>query len=179
MTLARQYSTGDTLRRQYKRSYNPFTVASANAAFPFIDFSTYFTYLSTTYPALVNYFNAANRAFLVMEPAMIMKLSNDFSTFDSNMVANYFFYRILAANSEYLPKPSEYRAKRVVSDQLILGRRRRGRTYRKSMTADYSEPTVQCAYETLNMMQYANARIFVDYSYPNRAAVDKIRLWVA
>uniref|UniRef100_F1KPL9 Neprilysin-1 n=1 Tax=Ascaris suum TaxID=6253 RepID=F1KPL9_ASCSU len=178
MTLARQYSTGDTLRRQYKRSYNPFTVASANAAFPFIDFSTYFTYLSTTYPALVNYFNAANRAFLVMEPAMIMKLSNDFSTFDSNMVANYFFYRILAANSEYLPKPSEYRAKRVVSDQLILGRRRRGRTYRKSMTADYSEPTVQCAYETLNMMQYANARIFVDYSYPNRAAVDKIRLQV-
>ncbi|VDM43568.1 unnamed protein product [Toxocara canis] len=174
-TLALQYSTGETERRQYKRSYNPYTVASASASFPFIDFATYFESLATSYPPLVDYFKNTNRAFLVMEPKMTAKLSNDFNKFDTNTVANYFFYRVLAANSEYLPTPVGYRAKQIVSDQPFLGRRRRGRTFRKTVTASYSEPTVQCAFETLNRMQYANARIYIDYSYPNTEMIARVR----
>ncbi|VDK17652.1 unnamed protein product, partial [Anisakis simplex] len=174
--LAQKYSTDDTTRRQYERSYNPYTVQNATETFGFIDFATYFEYLSSTYQELDAYFKVPDRLFLVMEPKMVLKLSNDFKNFDSNMVANYFFYRILAENSEYLPRPTGYVAKPIVSDQTILGRQRRGTTFKKAVTkALYDDPSVECAYETLNLMQYANARIFVDYSYPNDRAVARIR----
>uniref|UniRef100_A0A915A9T1 Uncharacterized protein n=1 Tax=Parascaris univalens TaxID=6257 RepID=A0A915A9T1_PARUN len=173
--LAQNYSTDDTTRRQYSRSYNPYKIENATSAFAFIDLQSYFTALSTTYTQLDNYFKDPSFVFFVMEPTMIAKLSQYFEKADFNMIANYFFYRILAQNSEYLPKPLGYKARTVVSDQPMLGRRRRGRTVKKDLTAAYDEPNVQCAYETVSMMQYANARIFVDYSYPNAAAVEKIR----
>uniref|UniRef100_A0A914RGA3 Peptidase M13 N-terminal domain-containing protein n=1 Tax=Parascaris equorum TaxID=6256 RepID=A0A914RGA3_PAREQ len=46
--LAQNYSTDDTTRRQYSRSYNPYKIENATSAFAFIDLQSYFTALSTT-----------------------------------------------------------------------------------------------------------------------------------
>ncbi|VDK17426.1 unnamed protein product [Anisakis simplex] len=181
-TLAQKYSTSDTERRHFMRSYNPYNKQNATEPFKFINLASYFAGLSSTYPTVdKEYFSRSDLVFIVMEPQMIHKLSADFNTkFDSNTVANYLFYRILAQHRQYLPRPSGYKLREVEPHREhmpFLGRHaKRGQSLRTGITdAAYREPSVQCAYETLEILQYANARIFVDYSYPNKEAIRRIR----
>lgn len=124
--LARDYSTNDSVRRQYGRSWNPTNVANANNNYNFVDFAAYFAALGTNYTQLGEFFKTSTFEFSAMEPDMFKKLSGDFSSkFDQNVVANYLFYRLLAANSEYLPKPAAYRRRTKVPEESGFGRRSR------------------------------------------------------
>uniref|UniRef100_F1KQT8 Neprilysin-1 n=1 Tax=Ascaris suum TaxID=6253 RepID=F1KQT8_ASCSU len=174
--LAQQYSTNDSVRRQYRRSWNPTNVITATNEYGFVDFAAYFAALATNYPELDAFFKTPAFQFSAMEPEMFKKLSTDFATqFDSNVVANYFFYRLLAANREYLPKPVGYRMRTKQPEQSGFGRRPRpGRSFEMMAAAKYTDVQTQCAYESVYAMQFATGRIFADYRYPSAATVQRI-----
>uniref|UniRef100_A0A915AZ76 Uncharacterized protein n=1 Tax=Parascaris univalens TaxID=6257 RepID=A0A915AZ76_PARUN len=177
--LASSYSTSDTVRRRFKRSYNPYNISKASAQFTFIDFATYFANLAGDFEELAKYFASQEVTFLMMEPEVIGKLSSDFvdKRFDASVVANYFFYRILAEKSAFLPKPANYRPLEILSDEIFIGRQRQ----KSRRPVPFEEPVdeeqlqMRCASETVSEMQYANARFFVDYSYPDQASRDRIQ----
>lgn len=168
------YSTDDTTRRTYKRSLNNYTEGSSDK-YKFVNITAYFEALSKGYSELTVYFSEHMFDFYVMEPDKIAKLSGDFDNMDKSTVANYLNYRLLIAFSDYLP---EYRANNIVFKEDNLGRRRRGRIFARNfdlVDAFYNEVPLQCAYETLNLMQYANARFYIDYLYPTEADRGRIR----
>ncbi|VDK47668.1 unnamed protein product [Anisakis simplex] len=178
--LARKYSTDDTTRRQYARSWNLETVNKANSDYPFINFDDYFAALASKYPDLATFFKQPDFKFSAMEPEKFKLLSDQFSDqFDPNVVVNYLFYRLLAANREFLPRSASHLTRTIEEEDEMLsgfGRRPRkfGRKFELRTAARYKDVQTQCAYEAVYAMQYSTGRIFVDYLYPDRAAVKRI-----
>ena len=108
---------------------------------------------------------------------MIDQLSNDTSAGNISMtvIANYLFYRLLAANSDFLPK---YKPANIELKQAELGRPRRRSAFQKigsDPNMIYADPRVECAFESLKYLQYANARFYIDNLYPNSIARETIR----
>ncbi|KHN81628.1 Neprilysin-2 [Toxocara canis] len=174
--LAQKYSTSDSIRRQYGRSWNPTSVTDATNKYRFINFEEYFAALAKNYPELGTFFKTTTFTFSSMEPEKLTQLSNDFATLDSNVVANYLFYRLLAANKDYLPKPTNYRARTAEPERNGFGRwpRAAGRTFELNAAAKYQDVQTQCSYEAVYAMQYSTGRIFIDSHYPNSAAIQRI-----
>ena len=165
LALAREYSTSETQRRNYSRMYKPF---DAPQLYSFIDFDSYFMGLSRNYPELQTYFNNFNNDFILMEPAMLQKLSGNFNTsFNTDHVINYFFFRLLAAYEDYLPRTTQAQIV-PFEEEAYFGRHKkpgpgRGRFNKRQYSLEIRE---QCVGETLDFMQYANARFCVEASYP-------------
>lgn len=173
-SLARNYSTSETIRRQYERQYvNGFKDNSGSIAF--INFDNYFEGLSLNDASLSSLFNEKREFARITELEMIKKLSKNFdTTFKPEVVINYLFYRLLAEYQDFLPVASSV-SQTVSHTDVELPRFGRSKNRRLPLPRDVSQQVTlqvqeQCAHETQNLMQYANARFYADYTYPDEAA---------
>uniref|UniRef100_A0A0N5ANT2 Neprilysin n=1 Tax=Syphacia muris TaxID=451379 RepID=A0A0N5ANT2_9BILA len=142
LTLASEYSSTDTERRQYERSYNDLIKDN----FTFIDLDSYMSFND------------------------LKKLNDEFyNVFNTEDIINYMFYRLLAEYSDFIPKRPQAQHTEFEAPKVYLGRmKKRPVPLPREQNTDVSlEIKEQCAYETLNLMQYANARFFANYRYPN------------
>ncbi|CAJ0574538.1 unnamed protein product, partial [Mesorhabditis spiculigera] len=184
------YSTDDTTRRQYKRSYNPVTRNNVTAMFPFIDWRTFLAHTIAPAGADVYYkvVHDENYPFLLVEPGKLMQLQADFPSFDQRVVANYLYYRLVDTYAGYLPAPSGDVVRGTEGEDWekptlykpTLGRPRHISPDQKRFTktdgyTDDQVLDINCAGETTFMLPYANARAFVDNIYPTQADRDAIR----
>src|ERR1700679_557046 len=98
LLLARNYSTDETTRRQFNRNWNVYNMASAQENFTFITWSDYIYAVSLSAQGV----NLATRRYVIMEPDMLIKLGNAITTgvFTGTQVVNYFFFRLLASQSD-------------------------------------------------------------------------------
>lgn len=118
MTLARYYTADDLERRNFSRLYTPFT--SINNIYLFVDFNSFFEGLSTKNHELRRYFYSFNNDFIVMKKNLLRKLSYDFyRTFDSNVVINYLFFRLIASRSSYFPQHNYGSVQDICARQLM------------------------------------------------------------
>jgi membrane metallo-endopeptidase-like protein 1 len=179
LALARNFSTDDTTRRKFERSFNLYSVNNATTAFTFIDWSAYMKQLVADAPASVQtqITNDTSFQFVVVEVEQIAKLASLLDNANpygigSRDIVNYLGYRLLSSKSNYLPPMANAKLAIVrAHHRPLLGRAhyiRRDEPI-ELFSVDAVEPyDVQCASVTTSQMQYANARFFVDALYPNR-----------
>ncbi|CAD6191977.1 unnamed protein product [Caenorhabditis auriculariae] len=195
--LATKYSTDETTRRQYERSYNPNTISQLNSAYPSVSWHTLIP-LSTG-PAE----NATAKVlmptkkgtpynfFIVMEPVQLQKLLA--ALVDGNpdgitprALVNYFYYRLVDAYSDYLPWPSS--ASESVRSRVAIVKGHLGKPKHvvpekqkaaKRQIDDISAAQTNCAFQTVDMMMYANARVLIDKIYPDNSSRVNVREHVA
>ncbi|CAI5441977.1 unnamed protein product [Caenorhabditis angaria] len=192
--LATAFSSNDTVRRQYERSYNPNTMKQLIANYyNNIFFWHMFVPLSTG-----SSIAAGNKIlgdpnynyYIVMEPAKLQLLlsnlvPNNPYNITPRALVNYLFYRLVDANSEFLPWPSTDSTIRpiVKLSRTSTGRPKHievhQRKYERKQLDDISDAQYSCAAETIDQMQYANARVFIDKIYPTAESRIQVREHVA
>lgn len=129
-------------RRNYSRLYNPF-YRSYNQFF--INVHSYFNGLSINNKELKQYLQQLYGDFIIMEPELLARLSRDlFKLFDSSLLINYLFFRLIASRAMYLPHNN------------------------------FGNPRENCARKTLTFMKYANARVFSNSITPNERKRKKL-----
>uniref|UniRef100_A0A914VGC4 Peptidase family M13 n=1 Tax=Plectus sambesii TaxID=2011161 RepID=A0A914VGC4_9BILA len=178
LALARNLSTDDTTRRQFQRSYNPTSVSSAQASYPFMDWTAYFRQLSTNAPGSVPaMMNNPSFTFSVMETTKTLQLGNSFQMgnpygFTPRQFVNYLMYRLVDSNSGFLPNFRDRRLQKKLYSPPM------GKTRyiilpepvdpEKFENKDLTSAQMECTQETLNSLSYTNARFFVDALYPDK-----------
>uniref|UniRef100_A0AC35TPY8 DNA repair protein REV1 n=1 Tax=Rhabditophanes sp. KR3021 TaxID=114890 RepID=A0AC35TPY8_9BILA len=186
LTIATLLTTDDTTRRNYKRSYNPMTVNDANTQFPRIDFYSYLTEALAYAPDQIrNKINQQDSSFkvVIMEPQILKKISAAFSDnnpykFTPRTFYNYLYFRVILANAKFFPTTLEHDIRKLDSIRDDHPPKRRGISIpsRQSISrkddADYSK---KCASLSVDDIQYANARVFIDALYPTTDDVTQIR----
>ncbi|PIC47267.1 hypothetical protein B9Z55_006678 [Caenorhabditis nigoni] len=192
--LATNFSTDDTTRRQYDRSYNPNTLAQLRAQYRDNIFSWHmFLPLSVgsaehVLDKLLN--GNSYNYYIVMEPAkinMLFDALNDQNKYGitPRAVVNYLYYRLVDSLSNFLPWPTTTTLARPFTKiaKQPVGRPRHilphERKYEIKQIDDISDAQASCAGETIDQMQYANARIFVDKIYPTADDRKNVREHVA
>uniref|UniRef100_A0A1I7ZNT4 Neprilysin n=1 Tax=Steinernema glaseri TaxID=37863 RepID=A0A1I7ZNT4_9BILA len=187
VVLATKMSTSDAVRRQYQRSYNPYTQKTAAAQFPYVDWKSYITNILQLADADVQ--KAVNNdvyEFYIMEPVRLAQLMNALKEqkdpFTSRQIVNYFYFRILMANAGNMPQP---KTKVDVEESRRIGIDKRRHVASRLLGAPYSSPMkfdddeeqlkVSCAGTTMNSLMYANARLFIDKIYPDQPSRDELR----
>jgi membrane metallo-endopeptidase-like protein 1 len=182
LTLARMFSTDETTRRRYERMYNPYSVNQASTAFTFIDWPTYLRQLFADAPASVQtQVNQPSFVFIVAEVQQISNLMTIFNAgnpynIQNRDIVNYFNFRLIDSLADYLPDAGRLAAKRP--SRLYrppLGRpkyiRRRERVDWHTDGSKGDDATdILCAAMTVDLIQYANARFFVDALYSDGGA---------
>uniref|UniRef100_A0A0N5AI18 Peptidase_M13 domain-containing protein n=1 Tax=Syphacia muris TaxID=451379 RepID=A0A0N5AI18_9BILA len=145
-TLAQFYMADEADRRNYSRLYNPF-YRSYNQFF--INVHSYFNGLSINNKELKQYLQQLYGDFIIMEPELLARLSRDlFKLFDSSLLINYLFFRLIASRAMYLPHNN------------------------------FGNPRENCARKTLTFMKYANARVFSNSITPNERKRKKLERMV-
>ncbi|CAI2323447.1 unnamed protein product [Caenorhabditis sp. 36 PRJEB53466] len=191
--LATVFSTDDTTRRNYDRSYNPNTMSQLRNVYHDDLFSWHmFLPLATGAAEHVIYkiFDPTYNYYVVMEPEKLnllltnLQVNNQYGITPRSVV-NYFYYRLVDANSEFLPWPTTSTIVRpfVKIQKQPIGRPRHvdpaKRKYSRKHIDAVSEAQYSCAAETIDQMQYANARLFVDQVYPTETDRQNVREHVA
>ncbi|KAK0399421.1 hypothetical protein QR680_003038 [Steinernema hermaphroditum] len=176
-TLATTMSTADSVRRQYQRSYNPYTQSTAQTQFPSIDWKTYVTYtLQEAGSDVQKVVNSNDYVFYIMEPerlTQMMKALKDLKDpFTPRQIVNYFYFRIMMSNAGNMPQPKD-KVQIEESRRIGIGKRRHSATRLQSTpyffsksTDDEEQTKISCAGTTMNNLMYANARVFIDKIYP-------------
>jgi membrane metallo-endopeptidase-like protein 1 len=187
--LANNYSTDATTRWQTARSYNLITLRDFNKNFTSIDINTYMQNIAINVADgnVTNRILDQNYQISIYEPLQLQKLNaalkNGFGgTIDQSNFANYFYYRLLDANAYLFPN-----AYSIEEDEFldlyklrrpILGAPRFEKNLRlkvKKHARDIDQETqLGCVDDSINNLQYANARIFIDVIYPTDT--DRIRI---
>uniref|UniRef100_A0A0K0DLB5 Peptidase_M13 domain-containing protein n=1 Tax=Angiostrongylus cantonensis TaxID=6313 RepID=A0A0K0DLB5_ANGCA len=169
--LATTYSTDDTTRRHYDRSYNPMTIDKLSKTYSNISWTTFVSM------ATIKAQNVVERLltdpayqYIVMEPEKLQKLNDnlgDPSFVSSRTIVNYIYYHVVDANVEYLPwkQGSLENIDFFFTERPLLGRPRR---IRQGET-----------FFTLLIRTYANARVFIDKIYPTNESRIQLREHVA
>ncbi|KHN78428.1 Neprilysin-1 [Toxocara canis] len=160
--------TDATTRRKFARSFNRYTRQQAEAQYPFIDWHAYLKRIST-------YADVSIQArilqddfeFIIMEPVMLAKLGSYLSSdqFTARTIINYFNYRIIDTFGSFMPPIWGAVYEKVEVRRPGVGRPRliRRRPTMKFLTTQLD---LACAASTVDAMQYANARVFIDAMYP-------------
>uniref|UniRef100_A0A1I7UUF2 Peptidase_M13 domain-containing protein n=1 Tax=Caenorhabditis tropicalis TaxID=1561998 RepID=A0A1I7UUF2_9PELO len=192
--LAMNFSTDDTTRRQYDRSYNPNTLTQLRSQYH-DDLFSWHMYLPLAVGSaehvldkLLN--DPTYNYYIVMESAklnMLLEALNDQNKYGitPRALINYFYYRLVDSLSNFLPWPQTSTVVRpfVKIQKPPVGRPRHvlphERKYEIKEIADISEAQYSCAAETIDQMMYANARIFVDKIYPTADDRKNVREHVA
>ncbi|KAF1765822.1 hypothetical protein GCK72_005775 [Caenorhabditis remanei] len=192
--LATNFSTDDTTRRQYDRSYNPNTLAQLRSLYHDDIFSWHMFLplaVGTAEQVLDKLLNQATyNYYIVMEPAkinMLFEALNDQNKYGitPRAVVNYLYYRLVDSLSNFLPWPTTTTIARpfVKIQRQPVGRPRHvlphERKYEIKQIDDISDAQYSCAAETIDQMQYANARVFVDKIYPTADDRKNVREHVA
>ncbi|WKY06992.1 hypothetical protein Q1695_006852 [Nippostrongylus brasiliensis] len=171
--IALTYSTDDTTRRSYKRSWNLQSVTDLNTNYPFLDWKTYLNQVPSTGRAVVT---AAGYQVSVMELEQYKKFSTDYvnkaANLDQTKLVNYLFLRLLLQNAQYLPTYANT-FEGMPEEPFVLGRKRRG--YRRVRTDNLSDTRTSCTDKANDLMQFANGRVFIDYLYPDENSRESIR----
>ncbi|TMS39545.1 hypothetical protein L596_006051 [Steinernema carpocapsae] len=193
LLLAKNMSTADSVRRQYQPMYNPFTQVTLNSTYKSIDWPTYFSELFVFADDSVKaVINNSSYVYYLQEPqrlaqldAALKKLTDPFKP---RQIINYFYFRIMMSNKNNMPQPDA-----IVEEHksVHIGRERRPHRHTKftnspimkyvsnDAAATTAAPTLaptlapitdddrrDCAATTMSLMQYANARVFIDKIYP-------------
>ncbi|XGW29389.1 hypothetical protein V3C99_008868 [Haemonchus contortus] len=167
--IAITYSTDDTTRRTYARSWNLMSVDDVQKNYPFIDWKTYISQVPKTATTAVG---KAGFQVSVYEPTQYTKFNKDYSTLDKTKLINYLFMRLLLQNVQYLPTYADTLTE-MPEEPLVLGRKRRvSRFGRGDQLADTQ---ASCAGMANDLMQFANGRVFIDYLYPDQDSKAMIR----
>ncbi|KAJ1362432.1 hypothetical protein KIN20_021970 [Parelaphostrongylus tenuis] len=105
--LATKYSTDDTTRRNYTRSYNPMTIDELSKTYPSIDWHTFLLNALIKARNVSEYvLGNASYQYIVMEPDKLRMLNNNLgsqSFVSSRTIINYIYCHVVDANLEYLP----------------------------------------------------------------------------
>ncbi|GMS95257.1 hypothetical protein PENTCL1PPCAC_17432, partial [Pristionchus entomophagus] len=168
--LATKYATDETTRRQYARSYNPYSIDGLQKLAPFINWKTYFnTALSPISKTVDGSFRV-----ITMEVDQVASLSADISNgvISSSAINNYLYLRAL--NTNYLPplpKPTTDYLKQFLRVKRNINRKIRREPKIDPMEIDvkkdYSDAEDNCQGLTTEFMTWANTRLYVDANYPS------------
>ncbi|VDM57962.1 unnamed protein product [Angiostrongylus costaricensis] len=132
------YSTDDTTRRMYARSWNMMSIGDLQDKFNFVDWKTYFSQVRP---------NLLERPTNVVLPYIAIR---------SHSCRYHKFSKIFLFCKRCL----------LQEDLLVLGRKRSG--FRFSHTAGtLADTQADCAGMANTLMQFANGRVFIDYLYPD------------
>uniref|UniRef100_A0A914CUU7 Uncharacterized protein n=1 Tax=Acrobeloides nanus TaxID=290746 RepID=A0A914CUU7_9BILA len=175
--LARELSTDEITRRNFARSYNLFTVDTAKKNYSFIDWPTYFKELFVYAQYEVQtYTNQPDFEFIVMETNktdMLGGLLTSTNNYNINPTTlfNYLNFRLLITHQDILYSPSSmFKAStkkwKHRLHKPVLGRPRYEPVRKQKDSTNDIGNQIQCAEATMNDMQYANARVFIDWIYP-------------
>ncbi|GMS99360.1 hypothetical protein PENTCL1PPCAC_21535 [Pristionchus entomophagus] len=179
--LATKYSTDDTTRRQYARSYNPYNVDGLQKLAPFINWKTYFD------NALAPISKTVDGSFraIAMEVDMLALLSADIAsgTIPSRTVNNYLY--MITLDSNYLPplpilQSASSRLKGFRRTKSSINRKIRHDPKRRdpmdmAVVMDFTANESRCLGLTNAFMMWANTRIFVDTKYPTAKDKQAVR----
>uniref|UniRef100_A0A0K0D0K2 Peptidase_M13 domain-containing protein n=1 Tax=Angiostrongylus cantonensis TaxID=6313 RepID=A0A0K0D0K2_ANGCA len=94
------YSTDDTTRRMFARSWNLMSIDDLQDKFHFVDWKTYFSQVPKVAQGVIQ---QADFKVSVSEPKQFTKMSEAFRTFNKTHLVNYLFMRLLLGNAQYLP----------------------------------------------------------------------------
>ncbi|GMS90820.1 hypothetical protein PENTCL1PPCAC_12995, partial [Pristionchus entomophagus] len=166
--LATKYSTDETTRRQYARSYNPYTVDGLQKLAPFLDWETYFN------KALVPISKTVDGSFrsLVMEVDKLSMLSADVSSgvLPARTINNYLYYIVLSKN--YLPLPETmsahlngFRRQKRLINRKIRRDPKRGDPM-DIVLEDTQEQEIICQNLASSFLTWASSRVYADANYP-------------
>ncbi|KAK5983881.1 hypothetical protein GCK32_000838 [Trichostrongylus colubriformis] len=166
--LANNFSTDDTTRRTYARSWNLMDVEQLKK-FSFINWKLYLQQVPKTAADVVA---KSDFEVSVYEPLQYEKFTSAYSSLDKTKLINYLFMRLLLQNAQYLPTYADTLAE-MPEQAMVLGRKRR--VFRFKKTDNLADTQANCAGTANDLMQFANGRVFVDYLYPDQKSVDNIR----
>uniref|UniRef100_A0A914D6J2 Uncharacterized protein n=1 Tax=Acrobeloides nanus TaxID=290746 RepID=A0A914D6J2_9BILA len=194
-SLANNYSTLDSVRRHYNRSYNPMTILEASAAYPFINWANFLDQLLVFAPPEVRSYalNDTKFKFIIMEPVVLQKIQTDMNdsqgAFGSQQTfINWLYIRLLQTNSMYIPVPEQSFVRKSVSNKQkhsLLSKRPKVKAPTLPTFHPFDSITDDTGYnggcmdDNVFGIQYANARLFIDGLYPNQADRDVLRNNVA
>lgn len=180
-TLANSpYSANDTIRRQYGRWVNPTKVSDIK--YNFLDWKQFTQSLNDL--SGVNFIPKNTKVddyhVSIAEPDALKKLDDNFKTFDQDLIVKYLYYRLLAQHAAFVPSQNaSTRYERLYPEQGLshaLGQRLpTPDPFEEKADVDPHQVMINCVVETLNLMQYSNARVFTEILYPNDDARKIIR----
>ncbi|KAK6748907.1 hypothetical protein RB195_001497 [Necator americanus] len=185
--LALTYSTDDTTRRQFDRSYNPMTIGQLTQTYPNISWHTFVPEATgTSQHVLGTLLNDITYKYIVMEPAKLLMLNSMLGNpkfVSARALINYVYYSVVNANYDFLPwsQGNYVHQTRVVRPPIGRPRhiRQERRRYERKQFDDVTDSQISCAQETVFSLPYANARVFIDNIYPTNASRAQIRDHVA
>ncbi|GMR52156.1 hypothetical protein PMAYCL1PPCAC_22351, partial [Pristionchus mayeri] len=176
--LATKYSTDETTRRQYERSYNPKTITDLQALAPFLNWNTFLS------KALSPIGNVVDASFvsIVMEVDKLALLNADITSgaIQSRTINNYLY--ITALNGLTLPSASTksahlkqfLREKRPINRKIRRDPKRRDPV--KAMLEMITTPKESICQALVNgLVMWADTRVFVDATYPTADAKKAVR----
>uniref|UniRef100_A0AC35F5B4 Peptidase M13 N-terminal domain-containing protein n=1 Tax=Panagrolaimus sp. PS1159 TaxID=55785 RepID=A0AC35F5B4_9BILA len=183
--LATNFSTDDTTRRNYSRWINPIYVK--DIPYKFADWTTFIGLLSIeTETYFVDNNNIGDYLLNIAEMDSLAKLDSYITKDTMDIVIKYFYYRLLLSQNQFIYSSPKTRFVKLYPDETgHIGKAQNGRTIKLKdpfMTAAAKLNSTQirdihreCAEETLNYLQYANARVFTEALYKNEADRESIR----
>ena len=176
--LAMNFSTDDTTRRNFLRSYNPMTIGELQAKYGFLFWHEFIPL--TMLPAVDSQHATLHNStykFIVMEPDMLQKLNdaimmasdpNNPYKFTPNTIINYIYYIQLNSQGSFIPSTLKihdrkaYDALKEAKNEDRRRGRRRGVVPRRKrwgeVTDDINGVKLNCAAETMYMLQVKMVR---------------------
>uniref|UniRef100_A0A8R1UW65 Peptidase n=1 Tax=Pristionchus pacificus TaxID=54126 RepID=A0A8R1UW65_PRIPA len=168
--LATKYSTDDTTRRQYARSYNPYSVDGLQKLAPFINWKTFFNKgLAPVQKTVDGSFRS-----IVMEVDKLALLSADIASgaIPPRTVNNYLYF--IALNQNYLPTLPTTKRNAAHLDEFRRQKHPINRKIRHvpksdpmEIMSDYTQKESSCQNSATNYLMWANTRLYVDANYPS------------
>ncbi|GMR63278.1 hypothetical protein PMAYCL1PPCAC_33473, partial [Pristionchus mayeri] len=171
--LATNYSTDDTTRRQYARSYNPYSVDGLQKTAPFIDWTTFFN--RAFQPTIGKTVDGSFRT-VVMEVDNLAILSADVisGAISSRAINNYLY--IIALNQNYLPDLDTLRKKSAHLQGVLREKRPINKKIRRvpkhdplerAIIKEFTKIESHCQGLSNNFLTWASTRLYVDANYPS------------
>ncbi|CAJ0601297.1 unnamed protein product [Cylicocyclus nassatus] len=185
--LALTYSTDDTTRRQFERSYNPMTIKQLSQTYGNISWHTYIPEsIGIAQNVQSRLLSDPNYKYIVMEPLKLQMLNDmlgDPKFVSSRTLINYIYYAVVDHNADFLPWSSQESSKSMVRfhsrSRPPFGKPRRirpeERRFERRQYDELVESQIDCAMETVSTLPYANARVFIDKIYPTAASRAQMR----
>ncbi|KHJ93362.1 peptidase family M13 [Oesophagostomum dentatum] len=188
--LATKYSTDDTTRRSFERSFNTMTLYDLQNRYGSITWRVFIEEVTQLSPEIQERLlqvvgEKHPYQYIVAEPGMLLLLNDLFSdktSFSTRTVVNYIYTKLVLAYSDFLPKTTPL-PDLMLEPPLFAGPRHIQKVkkgFKRQQFASRPEAEMSCVGETTwNMMvkslRHANARLFIDKVYPTEASRKELK----